>query len=151
MISTAYVAHYNAPKFLAELKDNSMERFNTVVASAFGFAVLIYVSVMVIGFLSFGGHSTGFILNNYASADKLATIARVAIGGGILCGYPLTFTALRDGVADLLQIPAEKVAFDLHIYECFRIQGSCDHFFTERKRLLSYYDRLVRLDYVRCA
>ena len=41
MISTAYVAHYNAPKFLTELRDPTMHRFNTVVASAFGFAVLV--------------------------------------------------------------------------------------------------------------
>eukprot|EP01036_Dinobryon_divergens_P030819 gene30819-40121_t len=108
MISTAYVAHYNAPKFLAELRDPSMSRFNSVVAAAFGFAVLVYLSVMTIGFLSFGGHATGFVLNNYASSDSLATVARVAIGGGILCGYPLTFTALRDGVMDLCQVPAAQ-------------------------------------------
>lgn len=109
MISTAYVAHYNAPKFMAELKDPTMERFNRVVATAFGFSFLIYIAVMWIGFLSFGGHSTGFILNNYSSTDGLAFIARIAIGGGILCGYPLTFTALRDGTADLLRIPLDQV------------------------------------------
>ena len=109
MISTAYVAHYNAPKFFAELKDATVKRYNTVVGSAFGFAILVYLLVMWVGFLSFGGNSTGFILNNYASTDKLATVARIAIGGGILCGYPLTFTALRDGAADLLRIPTEKV------------------------------------------
>lgn len=43
----------------------------------------------------------GFILNNYASSDSLATFARIAIGGGVLCGYPLTFTAFRDGIFDL--------------------------------------------------
>ena len=108
MISTAYVAHYNAPKFLTELRDPTMHRFNTVVASAFGFAVLVYLSVMVVGFLSFGGNATGFVLNNYASTDRLATIARIAIGGGILCGYPLTFTALRDGIMDLWKVPANQ-------------------------------------------
>ena len=108
MISTAYVAHYNAPKFLTELRDPTMHRFNTVVASAFGFAVLVYLSVMVVGFLSFGGNATGFVLNNYASTDRLATIARLAIGSGILCGYPLTFTALRDGIMDLWKVPANQ-------------------------------------------
>ena len=108
MISTAYVAHYNAPKFLAELRRPTMRRFNTVVGLSFGFAALVYLSVMTIGFLSFGGHATGFVLNNYASSDLLATAARVAVGGGILCGYPLTFTALRDGFLDLLQLPAAQ-------------------------------------------
>ena len=30
MLSTAYLAHYNAPKFFVELKDNTIERFNKV-------------------------------------------------------------------------------------------------------------------------
>lgn len=105
MISTAYVAHYNAPKFWNELKDQSMPRYNTVVASAFGFALCIYLAVMWTGFLTFGGNSKGFLLNNYASSDRFATFARLAIGAGILFGYPLTFSALREGVMDVLKIP----------------------------------------------
>lgn len=31
MLSTSFVAHYNAPAFYNELKDASMERFNTVI------------------------------------------------------------------------------------------------------------------------
>ena len=54
--------------------------------------------------MTFGQASTGFILNNYATNDVLATVARVAIGTGILCGYPLTFTALRDGFLDLVGV-----------------------------------------------
>jgi len=104
MMATAYVAHYNAPKFWAELKQPTLKRYNTVVASAFGLAAAIYMSVMWAGFLTFGGHSTGFILNNYSAKDQLATFARLAIGFGILCGYPLTFSALRDGTFDLLKI-----------------------------------------------
>jgi len=108
MMSTAFVAHYNAPKFWVSLKDRTTKRYNTVVASAFSFSALMYVAVMWIGFLTFGGNSTGFILNNFAKEDKLATIARLAIGAGILCSYPLTFTGLRDGVFDLLKIPDNK-------------------------------------------
>lgn len=59
------------------------------------------------GFLTFGGNAQGFILNNYASTDTLATIARIAIGMGILFGYPLTFTALRDGVFELIKLSPE--------------------------------------------
>jgi sodium-coupled neutral amino acid transporter 11 len=54
MISTAYVAHYNAPKFWTDLKNRSTHRFHTVVASAFGFACLMYMTVMWTGFLTFG-------------------------------------------------------------------------------------------------
>lgn len=102
MISSAYVAHYNAPKFWTELKDATREKFNTVIASAFSISFVAYSAVMIAGFLTFGGTCQGFILNNYASNDVLATVARVAIGLGIVFGYPLTFSALRDGVTELL-------------------------------------------------
>mmetsp|Transcript_29680 Transcript_29680/g.65776 ORF Transcript_29680/g.65776 Transcript_29680/m.65776 type:complete len:255 (-) Transcript_29680:150-914(-) len=104
MISTAYVAHYNAPKFFSELKEKTMTNYNKIVTMGFGASIALYFVVMWVGFLQFGGHCSGFILNNYATADKLATAARVAIGTGILCGYPLTFSALRDGVLDLARV-----------------------------------------------
>jgi len=104
MMSTAYVAHYNAPRFWNGLKNPTLKRYNFVVNISFGFSFLMYLAVMWLGFLTFGGHSTGFILNNYSSQDPLATIARFAIGAGILGGYPLTFTALRDGILDMLGV-----------------------------------------------
>lgn len=101
MFSTAYVAHYNAPKFYTELKDASMSRFNQVVAGAFGSAILFFIFIMSTGFLSFGGNTLGFVLNNYSGKDKLATVARFALGLAMLTGYPFTFSALRDGLLDL--------------------------------------------------
>jgi len=106
MLSTAFVAHYNAPKFWAELKNKTAQRYHTVIASAFGFAAAMYLSVMWTGFLTFGGHSTGFILNNYSGKDAFATVARICIGLAILFGYPLVFSALREGLFDLLRLPA---------------------------------------------
>jgi sodium-coupled neutral amino acid transporter 11 len=86
MLSTSFIAHYNAPKFYAELKDTSLPRFNQVVKNAFGSSTLIYAGMMATGFLAFGGASGGFILNNYASNDALISFARFAIGLAIVTG-----------------------------------------------------------------
>lgn len=110
MLSTSFIAHYNAPRFLTELKNPTMQRYNTVVANAFVMSISIYLFVTTVGFLTFGGNSLGFILNNYSGADNLATLARLAIGGAILTGYPFTFTALKDGLLDLFKVPSEKRA-----------------------------------------
>ena len=75
-----------------------------MVSASFLFSCITYIVVAFAGFFTFGGNSKGFILNNYASSDNLAFIARVCIGSGILFGYPLTFTALRDGVFELLNL-----------------------------------------------
>eukprot|EP00966_Prymnesium_polylepis_P018486 425816-Prymnesium_polylepis.1 len=44
---------------------------------------------MVAGYLTFGGASDGYILNNYANSDRFAQAARLAIGGSIVTTYPL--------------------------------------------------------------
>lgn len=53
------------------------------------------------GFLTFGGASSGFILNNYATTDRLATVARVAVASSLVFSYPLCFVGFRDGIREL--------------------------------------------------
>ena len=79
MLSTAYMAHFNAPKFYTELKDNTIARFNTVVSSSFGIAIALFAAVASLGFLTFGSASNGLILNNYANADGLMSLSRIAV------------------------------------------------------------------------
>ena len=104
MLSTAFVAHYHAPRLYMELKDRSIARLNIITSCAFGASAVIYMIMMATGFLTFGGHSSSFILNNYASTDKLATAARLAVGITLLTGYPLVFFALRDGIIDTFNL-----------------------------------------------
>lgn len=113
MLSTSFVAHYNAPTFMNELKDNTVSRFNTVVNGGFFASIVLFVFIMSIGFMTFGGNSLGFVLNNYSNNDVLATVARFAIGLALITGFPFTFTALRNGVLDLAQLkgPARDKAF----------------------------------------
>lgn len=56
-----------------------------VISAAFGFSAVMYMLVISVGFLTFGGHASGLILNNYSSKDVLATIARIAVGAGKQC------------------------------------------------------------------
>jgi amino acid permease len=114
MASSAYVAHYNAPKIWNELKSPSKDRYNTIVSSSFTIAGVLYTLLMAFGFLTFGGHSNGMILNNYASSDQLAVLARFATGVGVLCGYPLSFFALRDTLMHLLEVKDQKVRDRMH-------------------------------------
>jgi sodium-coupled neutral amino acid transporter 11 len=107
MLSTSFIAHYNAPAFYNELKDTSMPRFNKVVSYAFVASIITFVFMMSLGFLTFGGATAGFVLNNYSGSDNLITFARLAIGLALLTGYPFTFAALRDGILDLQKVSGE--------------------------------------------
>ena len=84
MLATAFLAHYNAPKYYKELAaptdgTTKQKAFNTVCAGAFGLASLLCALVMAGGYLTFGGASQGLILNSYATSDPLALLARLGI------------------------------------------------------------------------
>ena len=50
------------------------------------------------GFLTFGGATSGLVLNNYATADLGATLARLLMGFAIFGAYPICFAAARDAM-----------------------------------------------------
>eukprot|EP00549_Striatella_unipunctata_P007747 CAMPEP_0118712600 /NCGR_PEP_ID=MMETSP0800-20121206/24927_1 /TAXON_ID=210618 ORGANISM="Striatella unipunctata, Strain CCMP2910" /NCGR_SAMPLE_ID=MMETSP0800 /ASSEMBLY_ACC=CAM_ASM_000638 /LENGTH=460 /DNA_ID=CAMNT_0006617711 /DNA_START=143 /DNA_END=1525 /DNA_ORIENTATION=+ len=108
MLSTAYMAHFNAPKFYIELKDNTIPRYNTVVFTSFGAAIAIFAAVASLGFLTFGTTSSGLILNNYATTDVVMSLARVAVALSIVFSYPLAFVGFRDGILDIAKVTTEK-------------------------------------------
>merc|ERR1712014_556323 len=66
MLSTAYMAHFNAPKFYLELKDNTIPRFNSVVSFGFGISILLMGFITMVGFLTFGKACDGLVLNNFS-------------------------------------------------------------------------------------
>lgn len=108
MLSNAYIAHFNAPKYLAELKNNTMGRFTQVIAWSFGSSVALYSIITAFGFLTFGASSNGLILNNYSTQDLLMSFSRVAVGLSVTGSYPLLFDGARDGFLDLFKVPKEK-------------------------------------------
>ena len=108
MLSTAYMSHFNAPKFYNELKDNTIERFNSVVYPSFAISILFFCTVAALGFLTFGANASGLILNNYSTGDTLMGLSRVAVALSLVFSYPLVFVGSREGVLDLLSVPKES-------------------------------------------
>lgn len=107
-LSTAISAHYNAPRYWSQLRSRSVGRFNRVVSVSFGIAVVLCVTAMSAGFLTFGAQTRGNVLNNYSTSDPLATIARLSVACSVVCTYPLAFTGLRDGVMSLLEVTSSR-------------------------------------------
>ena len=93
---------FDSPRYYTELKDATIHRFTTVCASSFGIVSFLYLSIAVVGYLTFGGNSDSFILDNYSPNDCLATVARLSMGFSAMLTYPLNFMGLRDNMLDLL-------------------------------------------------
>jgi len=56
---------YNGPCYYTELKDTSILCFGQAIAGSFGLSAFIYIAIALAGFLTFGGNSSSYILNNY--------------------------------------------------------------------------------------
>jgi len=107
-LATAFIAHYNAPKFYSQMKTQTVAQFNRVVTVAFLFSLAIYLWVMSVGYLTFGNAADGLILNNYSESDAGATAARIAIGFAVVFGFPLAFTALRDSTMGVFGMDGQQ-------------------------------------------
>jgi amino acid permease len=112
MLSTAFMAHFNAPKFYLELQNNTLKRYNTVVATSFGISITLMVAITAIGFLTFGASCSGLVLNNYSSKDMWMATSRIAVAISLVFSYPLAFQGCRDGILDLLKVSDENKSKD---------------------------------------
>jgi len=55
-----------------------------------------------------GAASNGLILNNYSTADAVASLSRIAVAISVTFSYPLIFVGCRDGILDLFKVPQGK-------------------------------------------
>lgn len=108
MLSTAYMAHFNAPKFFTELKNNTVPRYLTVVWSSFAASIFLFAAMASLGFLTFGANSAGLILNNYSPKDTLMGLSKIAVALSLVFSYPLAFAGFRDGLLDLMKLKNKK-------------------------------------------
>lgn len=108
MLSTSFIAHYSASKFYTELEDATPKRYSRVVSLAFTSAIIFFLSVMFVGYFTFGGSTSSFVLLNYSISDPLASISRFAIGIALLTSYPFAFSGLREGILDFFNVKSQE-------------------------------------------
>ena len=129
------VAHFNAPKFYIELKDNTIKRYNTVVASSFAISIALFAIIGTSGFLTFGSASSGLILNNYSGSDALMRLSRIAVAISLIFSFPLAFAGARDGWLDLLNVPVSKRSNTLLTQTTLAILGGVTFAASQLKEL----------------
>jgi len=103
MVCIAFMAHYNGMKYYDELESRTPKRYAYTMATGMSIIVAIFTAFMIFGHATFGAHSQALILNNYATSDSLAVMARLGTGFAILSGFPLMFYALKMSADVLLR------------------------------------------------
>jgi amino acid permease len=105
-LATAFVSHYNAPRFHNELEQK--EHFDTVTYTSFGISAALMAIIAVAGFTTFGIASAPVILNNYSPYDPLIGAGRTAIAASLVATFPFPFFGLRDSVWDAMNVPVAQ-------------------------------------------
>jgi len=97
----AFMAHFNAPAFYADLKGASPSKFASLCGTAYAIAFLVYAVFGFFGFCRFGQSSPGNILTAYASS-KPVLLMWLGMGFCVTASFPLVFAAHRDASLRLL-------------------------------------------------
>jgi len=108
MFSSAFMAHYNSPKFYADLQDTSPKRFAQLVGLAYGLAFVAFFIFGFCGFALFGFSAQGNVLKNYGAEPKVL-LAWLGMAFSVTFTYPLVFSTFRDAAVGLLGHCGHKV------------------------------------------
>jgi len=101
LFSSAFMAHYNSPKFYSQLQDPTLPRFATLVGGAFGLPLIVFILFGFCGFAIFGFSVEGNVLKNYGGGPQVM-LAWLSMAFSVAFTYPLVFSTLRESSASLL-------------------------------------------------
>lgn len=107
VISFAFVCHHNSLLIFDSLKTPTMDRFATVTHWSTCVSMVACMIMGIGGFLVFKDHTKGNILNNFASNDTMANIARFCFGFNMLTTLPLEIFVCREVLLNYLYPDAE--------------------------------------------
>ena len=96
------------------MKDNTKARFKQLTTIGFSITAILSVMFASFGFLTFGGASSGLILNNYATNDIGAVICRLFTAVSLIGSYPIVFAGARNAWFSLSQ-KGKEVTDDLRM------------------------------------
>ncbi|CAM9375481.1 unnamed protein product [Ascophyllum nodosum] len=110
MSCVAFMCHYNGVKYYEELRHRTVKKYAVTIGISMTICLGVFSLMMLFGYRTFGAAAQALILNNYHRADDpLASLARVATGCSILCGYPLMFAALKTSFFNAASEIADKL------------------------------------------
>ena len=76
IVNVAFCAHYNAPRYYAELKGRTLPKFAACVAVSYLVCGLVYASTALLGYATFGEKTQPNYLEDFSESDAPATVAQ---------------------------------------------------------------------------
>jgi len=97
MAALSYLAHINAPSFYKSMGNTKpLRKFGFMSAIGFLGVAFINAWILTCGFLTFGGNSSGIILNNYSNLDIGAVLCRFLFALSVIGTYPFMLFSMKN-------------------------------------------------------
>jgi len=107
VMTSAYIAHYSAPNFMADLSESStrpLASFSASALVAFTASLVAYCAFAAAGYLRFGPTGVlGNILLNYEAGHRIM-VGWLSMAPMLLLTFPIAFKPARDTVAKALRL-----------------------------------------------
>ncbi|KAH3901255.1 related to Vacuolar amino acid transporter 7 [Saccharomycodes ludwigii] len=91
----AYTASMNMFSICNELQDNSIKNITRVINQSVGISCTLFLTVGILGYLTFGDDVQGNIIINYDPNSIFTKIGQFSLGITIIFSFPLLFHPLR--------------------------------------------------------
>ena len=98
----AFTCQQNAFNAIGELRNPTKGRQATVVMCTPILPTILYLTIAVCGYLTFGHRVPSNIINGYPTSSPIVSAARCILGVVVLCNYPLQLFPCRGSALSLL-------------------------------------------------
>ncbi|CCF60199.1 hypothetical protein KAFR_0J01320 [Kazachstania africana CBS 2517] len=102
IIIFAYTGAMNLFSIINELKNNSMENVSSIINHSISISTILFLTVGIAGYLTFGCNTLGNILLNYDADSVWVSIAKFCLAIMLVLSFPLLFHPLRIAVNNLV-------------------------------------------------
>ncbi|CAI2037810.1 hypothetical protein SEUBUCD646_0I00900 [Saccharomyces eubayanus] len=102
IIIFAYTGSMNLFPMINELKDNSMENITLVINNSITLSTILFLTVGLCGYLTFGNKTSGNLMLNYDPNSIWIVIGKFCLGSMLILSFPLLFQPLRVAVNNVI-------------------------------------------------
>lgn len=98
----SFGCHLSAIILYGELRAPTPARMQAITVSTLAVAFMLYMTLGIFGYLSFGGDTQGNVFTNYGDDDGLILVARCILVLSLICTYPHVSYVVRQVINDLV-------------------------------------------------
>lgn len=102
IIVFAFTGSMNLFSIINELKENSMANITSVINRSISISTMVFLTVGVLGYLTFGSKTLGNVILNYDPDSTWVYIGKLCLGSMVMLSFPLLFHPCRIAINNLV-------------------------------------------------